>query len=273
MTDKQLPVIGAAIRLAQLEKYIDWLAADQRDLEIQDPCYPHYLDNDWKAEAEAGRALLTAHNYSGRIGIHAAYDGLDLFTQDRKLHAVIEERYLQSLAFGEVLGATHMVIHSPFVTFGSGMVNYTPYSHRKPVIDIVHKILENVLPVAERMKCVLVIECILDKSPLPLVDLVRSFNSEYVRLSIDTGHAFVMAQDGGTLPHQWVVEAGELLGHIHVQDVDGHADRHWPVGIGNINWPAFFHALSGLNHQPRMVLEVEAVTQSYEWLVAHKLAR
>jgi len=275
-TERALPTIGAALRLAELEDFMDWLVADQRDLEIQDPCYPDVLDMEWQPMAEEGRARLEKAGYKGRLGIHAAFDGLELFTFDKKLREVIRMRYRQSLEFGAVLGATHMVIHSPFVAFGSGWANYSPSSHRQAVIDNARAVLNDILPSAEEQKCVLVIECIMDKNPLPLIELVRSFKSDYVRLSIDTGHAYLMECNGGAPPHQWVLEAGDLLGHVHLQDLDGHSDRHWAIGDGNINWPAFFRALRQFNNQPRLVLELvdsRDVWPSMAWLSERKLAR
>jgi sugar phosphate isomerase/epimerase len=269
----ELPVVGAAMRLASLPQHIDWLVADQRDLEINDPGYYAYLDGDWQAEARAGRALLTERGYSGRLGIHAAYEGLDLFTRDRKVQRVIQERYLESLAFGAELGATHMVIHSPFVSFGNAFAAYTPASRRQPVIDTVQHILSAVLPTAEQMGCTLVIECILDKHPQPLIDLVASFDSPLVRVSIDVGHAFIMHQDGGASPDEWIANAGELLGHLHLQDNNGHADYHWAVGDGEINWRAVFWALRHNPAQPRLILEVAEVMRSFEYLRGLGLVR
>jgi sugar phosphate isomerase/epimerase len=54
-----------------------------------------------------------------------------------------------------------------------------------------------------------------------------------------------------------VREAGAALGHLHLQDVDGHLDHHWPPGMGNVNWSALFEALSELDHLPRLVLELK----------------
>jgi sugar phosphate isomerase/epimerase len=272
-----LPTIGAAIGLRDLAQHLPWLAADARDLEIQDACYPHVLDGEWQPAAEAGRAQLDAAGFSGRLGIHGAYDGLEMLVQDRLIHEVIRTRLRQSLAFAQVLGATHMVIHSPFIAFGHALVNYMPRQQRQALIANVHHILEPILPIAEAQACTIVIECILDKNPAPLIDLVASFDSPLVRLSLDTGHAFIMHQDGGAPPQQWVAEAGELLAHVHVHDVDGLADRHWAVGDGAIDWPAFFRALAGLNHAPRLVLEMadsaRDVARSAAWLAAHGLAR
>jgi hypothetical protein len=44
MADTTLPVLGAAMPIAQIEEYREWLIADQRDLEIQDACLPDTLD-------------------------------------------------------------------------------------------------------------------------------------------------------------------------------------------------------------------------------------
>lgn len=96
------------------------------------------VDHDWHAQAEAGRKLLTDHGYRGRLGIHAAFDALDLGAEDKLIRKVVETRYLQSLEFGAIVGATHMVIHSPFVAFGSALVNFTPKSNRQRMIDAAH---------------------------------------------------------------------------------------------------------------------------------------
>ncbi len=270
------PLIGAAMRLPELPQFVDWLAADQRDLEIQDPGDPDYLDSDWRPHAEAGRALLDRAGYTGRLGIHATYEGMELFVRDRLVRAAIVTRFKQSLEFGAALGATHMVIHSPFVSFGSGFGNYSPQPFRAPIMQSAHAILDQVLPTAEKMGCTLVIEGILDKNPHPVLDLVRSFNSPYVRASVDTGHAYLMEMNGGASPQQWIVDAWDMLAHVHLQDVDGHADRHWAVGDGNLNWTAIFRALSIIPASPRLILEmadVNDIPRSMAWLTARGLGR
>ena len=97
----------------------------------------------------------------------------------------------------------------------------------------------------------------LDTSILPLLTLVRSFDSPFVQLSLDTGHALIMHHCGGPTPDQWVYEAGATVGHLHLQDVDGQLDRHWPPGMGNVKWAALFEALSTLDHLPRLLLELK----------------
>lgn len=267
-----LPVIGAALDIASLPQYVDWLVDKQRDLEIQDPCIEGVLDGDFGAAREA-RALLNRHGYSGRLGVHAAYSGLDLSCSDPLILDVISKRHQQSLAFGAELGATHMVLHSPFIWFGSPHTNYMPRSERQSIIDIAHRVLAPLMPTAETMRCAFVFEVCSDLHVAPLLDLVRSFESPYVRLSIDAGHARVMQEHGGPTPEQWVYDGADVLEHVHLQDVDGHADRHWTIGKGSINWYAFFKALRETSIHPRLILEIEDVFASAAWLAEQKLAQ
>ena len=54
----------------------------------------------------------------------------------------------------------------------------------------------------------------------------------------------------------FVRSAGTLLDHMHLQDADGYADRHWAIGEGTIRWPAIFRALASIEAKPRLVLEL-----------------
>ena len=50
--------------------------------------------------------------------------------------------------------------------------------------------------------------------------------------------------------------AGDMLTHVHLQDTDGFADRHWAPGEGNMPWAPVFRALGRLNANPRLILEL-----------------
>ncbi|MBP1465243.1 sugar phosphate isomerase/epimerase [Candidatus Chloroploca sp. M-50] len=255
MIQQTVPLIGAALQIKDLEVYRDWLLDGPRDLEIQDPIAPEVLDGDWRTAARHAREML--RGYTGRLGIHGPFLGLDLAPYDPKVRQVVIERLRQGLAFAEAVGATHMVLHSPFLCFGTPAHVFTPFARREWTIKEAHAVIEPLLPQAEALDCMLVIETIADGSVAPLLDLVRSFDTPLVRLSIDVGHVCMMQQIGGPTPDQWVREAGDLLAHVHLQDTDGHLDRHWAPGDGAINWYAFFTALQTLSHQPRLLLELE----------------
>ena len=74
----------------------------------------------------------------------------------------------------------------------------------------------------------------------------------------------------------FIAAARGRLDHVHLQDVDGHADRHWHPGEGCILWASVFAAIRACESNPRLVLEVrselERLPQTVSRLEAHGLA-
>ncbi len=256
-----------------LPTYRNWLFEHGgRDLELQDAARPEVLDGDWAPLVRQIRAVLDGYN--GRLGIHGPYDGLWMASFDPFVRNMIAERYQRALEFAAEVGASHMVIHSPFLFFGHPQMAHAISNGLRREIEFVHDTLETVLPLARNLGLALVIENIRDTNPAPLRALVQSFNSEHVRMSVDVGHAYLMQQQGGPSPDQWVLEAGNLLAHVHLQDNDGLLDRHWPPGEGHINWQVLFRALSRIESRPRLILEVrhEHLSSAIQWIVDQGIA-
>jgi sugar phosphate isomerase/epimerase len=134
-------------------------------------------------------------------------------------------------------------------------------------------------PVVQRAEAVgvtLVIENIEDVDPATRRALVESFASPAIALSIDTGHAQLARRMSGAPPVDYFVrDAGALLAHVHLQDVDGHADRHWAPGEGEIEWTAVFRALADCPSAPHLVLELARkadIPKGFAWLQGLGLA-
>lgn len=248
-------LVGAALLSFDLPKYSDWILSENRDLEIQDPCMPAILDSNWRPLADQIKSQLDG--YTGRMGIHGPFYGIKISSFDTKIQETIRGRMMQALEFIEAVQATHMVIHSPFDFFGNHFLNFAKGDRLKLEIEAVHSTLKGVVSAAADLGCTIVIENIYDKNPEMLLALVNSFESDYVKMSLDIGHAMVMHQFGGPAPDQWVAAAGNLLGHVHIQDTDGLADRHWAPGKGKINFFALFQELKNLSHTPRLILELD----------------
>jgi len=269
MQHKPLGAVGAAMRSDALPEHRDWLIAGQRDLELQDPFHPEVLDNDWSGTAARIRDSLAGHG--GRLSVHGPFVNLSIMGFDPRARELTALRLRQGLEFAAAVGADQMVIHSPYEFFGDPFIPHSPEQGLKGQLDLVGRTLGSVVPLAEEVGCTLVVENVFDLNPAPLLALVRSFDSERVRVSLDVGHAYIAHRRGGPSPDQWVREAGSLLVHLHLQDTDGCSDRHWAPGRGNINWYALFEALARLEHRPRLILEVGgdgAIRQGAEWLIA-----
>ncbi|MBN2629521.1 MAG: sugar phosphate isomerase/epimerase, partial [Rhodobacteraceae bacterium] len=78
-----------------------------------------------------------------------------------------------------------------------------------------------------------------------------------LRVSLDTGHAELAHGRYNAPPVvDFIAAAAGHLGHVHLQDADGYADRHWHPGDGRIPWRPVFDALADLQERPRLILEV-----------------
>jgi sugar phosphate isomerase/epimerase len=280
MSQPTLATLGAAMPIELIGEHRDWLLEhDGRDLEIQDGFRADVLDGDWKPVIQKARDALEGH--AGRVGIHGPFDGLLIGSWDAAVRAFVAARYLKALDFVEALTdaigrrGPHLVMHSPFLFFGHPQVAHTPATGLQDQIKWVHHTLEPVVSRASSLGCTIVIENIRDTNPQPLLALVKSFDSEFVRVSLDTGHANLMREIGGPKADQWVRDAGSWLGHVHLQDNDGMLDHHWQPGKGSINWFAVMTELRKLETRPRLILEIRntEVRPAAIWLASQGLAR
>ena len=249
-----LPVLGAALCFERIDPLLGWLRDSDRDIELQDFVEPAVLDGEWRDRVGRYGALLDGHG--GRIGIHGPFIGLDIAAGDPDVQAIVRKRLLQGLEICEALGATQMVVHSPFNAWHDH--NFAHFEWLKDrLFDACHATLAPVVSRAGEIGCELVIENIMDVDPLERVHLANSFDSDAVRVSLDTGHAHLTRHMNGAPPVDYYVKAaGTLLHHVHLQDTDGHADRHWFPGDGTVPWPAVFEALAGHTANPRLIIEV-----------------
>jgi len=280
-----LPVVGAALPISALLEHREWLLEHGgRDLEIQDAYRSEVIDGDYKPLLEQARNALEGH--AGRVGIHGPYDGLYIASWDPPVREFVASRYLKALDFLEALcetlgsSAPHMVIHSPFLFFGHAQVAHTPATGLDKQMGWAQQTLEKVLHRAQGLGCTLVLENIFDRNPQPLKALVESFDSPFVRISLDAGHANLMRESGAPPAEQWALEAAALLGHVHLQDNDGFYDRHWPPGQGSTRWWALMQAIAALKTEhptlnPRLLLEVRSdeIKSAANWMAAQGLVR
>jgi sugar phosphate isomerase/epimerase len=268
-----LPVVGVAMPSFRVAEYCGWIVESQRDLEIQDAAFVEMLDTDWHGGVRELRAML--HGYTGRLGIHGPFIGMTLANFDPKIRAVVIDRLKQALDYCAELGGSHIVLHSPLEFLGTP---FHPFEERS-LIDfrqIIHATLDPVVEYATERQITIVIETIFDRDPALLARLVREFDSEHVRMSVDTGHAYINYKLGAPPVDYFIREAGTLLGHVHLQDTDGYADRHWLPGEGEMKWRAVFDAIQQTGANPRLIIEIadhSRIVEAATWFADHGLAR
>lgn len=253
------PVIGAALTIETLARLRNWVFDSARDLELQDFYAPGVLDGDWRPMAERYAEMLRGHQ--GRTGIHGPFLNLPLDAMDALIVDVLRRRLTQGLEVCAAVGGDLMVIHSPYTTWDAHNLGGGPGGRE----DKIARVLENLSPVVKRAEdqgVTLAIENIEDVDPRDRLTLAEAFDSPAVRLSVDTGHALYAHGRTGAPPVDYFIRmAGAALAHVHLQDADGYADRHWRLGEGVAPWPAIFRALADLPAMPRLLVEMADETQ------------
>jgi len=270
---KAIPTLGAAVVIGDLERLHNWVMEAGRDLELQEFCYAEILNADWKPLADRYKPLLDGHR--GKVGIHGPFWGFDISTRDPDIQKIIQKRMMQGLDVCEYLGATNMVIHSPYTTWD--YYNLEHFNDNDAIVRRCHKTLGAAVKRAEEIGVEIVLENVEDKDPHIRVALAKSFDSKAIRVSIDTGHAYYAHGATGGPPIDYFVKAaGKMLAHVHLQDADGYADRHWAPGEGSIIWKPVFDALAKYCDAPRLILELNDKTKlvpATEYLSGLGLAR
>lgn len=271
---KELPVLGAALSLDMLAHHHDWVMESQRDLELQSFCWPNTAEADLAPMILRAKELLSGH--SGKRGLHGPFMSFNIDCADPEITAVIRRRMLRTLDICAELSADQMVIHSPYGLWNEAD-RATDAASAYIQVERVRYVLMPVIKRAEELGVELVIENVEDIDPHARVALAAALKSPKVRVSLDTGHAQMMHCRCGAPPvDAFVQAAGGALGHVHLQDVDGFADRHWHPGEGGIAWRAVFAALGRLPKMPRLILEVNderGIRAGAEYLAGLGLAR
>lgn len=253
-----LPIIGAQLSVLDLDRHRDWLFEKNRDLELPEFCMADILKS---PQVFIDMAKDKLKGWEGRLGIHGPFSGFELDVKDRDIRAVVQKRLDQGLDVCAALDARQMVIHSPYNHWDHGNLDNNARSRgamRSAILDTLTPALQR----AEELGVVMVLENIQDIDPKARAEVVAEADSPALRLSVDVGHAHWAHVICGAPPaDRFLSDAGEMLGHIHFQDSDGYADRHWPLGRGNIQWYAMFEALKEIGSEPHLIVEINDFDQ------------
>lgn len=114
-------------------------------------------------ENEAKKIVdLALDGYTGRMGVHGPFLGLTIMSKDPKMQALVIERFQQSLDLSAALGATHMVVHSPFTFFGSPFHPHSAGHGLTEQIAETRNTFDPIVATAKKIGCTLVLENIYD---------------------------------------------------------------------------------------------------------------
>ncbi len=175
-------------------------------------------------------------------------------TQERATWMSYAETALHACA---VLGSPYLVMHPVMPD------DYFNRRNSESVEQINREFFGKLLEMAASVQVTVALENMpfnseLLATPRETVDFVRSFNSPWFKVCLDTGHSLVRQIE----PADAVREIGtQWLATLHVHDNNGVSDQHENPYRGKINWKAFTTALHEINYNGVMSLETDIIGQ------------
>ncbi|MGN0959534.1 MAG: TIM barrel protein, partial [Coriobacteriales bacterium] len=168
----------------------------------------------------------------------------------------------QSLAIANRLGVRGVVFHSDI--YGGMRLSIPP----EVWLDSAEGLFRQLC--AENRDLSIYLENTIEQEPDQLVALAqRMADVPNFALALDYAHASLSATDG----ERWLREMGPFVRHVHLNDNDLYADRHWPVGEGSIDYPRFAALAERYIPGVPMLMEVRTLEDARESLEAMEALR
>jgi len=195
--------------------------------------------------------------------IHGPFHDLNPGSKDARIRHITRDRYWQTLDVAALLEAKNVVFHT-------GYIPEIYDRSRTQWIETALEVWQKVLRLAKDYNLQLSIENTIEHDFDVHVALLDALNTDHLGICFDIGHANCYCKgdirdiiDG--LPRR-IVE-------IHISDNDGHLDRHWVVGQGNVPFHEFFEALKMRNIEPLITFEAHSlkdIQSTIKYIEAHQ---
>ncbi|MBP5638850.1 MAG: sugar phosphate isomerase/epimerase [Victivallales bacterium] len=253
-----------------IEDYMGW---GKNQFTLSSDLMQELIDHEERVKAVKG--IYEKHGATCRCAHSTWGEGNELslpFDGDRKRMLRLAERQLELAA---TFGADTCAFHAE--TWSNDSLRpHTAEQWRSYINDS----LEKLLPIAERYNVIIALENIWSQMAMPeeLCGFVERFNSSYLGLCFDIGHANVLAASGtrscswmpwackdfGTIP--WDDDVlDKMLPHIvtaHLHDNATDTDSHDIPGHGNIDWET---NMTKLMKAPRLRSLQHEIAQSFHY--------
>lgn len=205
---------------------------------------------------------------SGGIIIHQAHGPWRWPARDATYKEREErfEKMVRSIEGTAILGCKNMVIH-PILPFGGDDIR-----HEQESYEINIEFMERLANVGKKSGVTICFEnmpmpCLSLGSVEAVLNFVKTINSEFFKVCLDTGHCTMF----GISPGDAVRLVGkEYLHALHIHDNDGRNDRHWAPFDGVIDWGDFAKALAEIRYEGVISLEVKMPANLPEKLLEYE---
>lgn len=187
--------------------------------------------------------------------LHGAFLDVTVHSDDPAIYEISKQRVYESMDIAMELGVQAVIFHT----------NYIANFRLKPYQD--QWIERNELfwraTLEKYPELQIYMENMFDESPDLLQRLaIRMADEKRFGVCLDFAHAYL----SGTKLDDWVDKLGKYIKHIHINDCDGVADLHFPIGKGVIPWDKYGSYLEKLPKDISVLIEVRCLADLEESL-------
>lgn len=213
-------------KLEELDKSLAIAQDYGLGFEYNDFFVPDVMDN--KALCDELISRYKGHELPDCCTMHGAFFDVLVFSEDRRIREISEQRIRESLELARKIGAKGVVFHTnhtPLLTADFYIKNWQSKNEA---------FWRKILP--EYPDLDIYMENMFDDSPDMLLALAESL-SEFSNFGVclDYAHAVIYGSD----INDWVKKLSSYVKHMHINDNDLRNDLHLAVGDGKIDWRHF----------------------------------
>lgn len=187
--------------------------------------------------------------------LHGDFFDVIIFSVDRSIAEISEERIWQSMAAAEKMNIKRVVFHSninSFLAKGYYLDNWITKNEN------FFRLVCSKYPHIE-----VLMENMFDAQPGPLATLARRMEDvSNFNICFDYAHAFISQ----TPVEEWVRELSTYIKHVHINDNDGKEDLHLPLGKGIIDFDKFFELQERYFPTASVLIEISGIDNQIESL-------
>ena len=184
--------------------------------------------------------------------LHAPYNELFPCAIDRKARELADFRYRQAIGLAQRYGAKKVVIHGGY----NGQMYF-------PVWYVEQSVLFWKAFLKDDPEVEIVLENVLEREPVWLLDIIRGVDDPRLRMCLDIGHVNAYSH----IPvMDWLDACAPFISHFHIHNNDGTRDQHSALCDGSIPVKEFLLRAEALCPDATFTFELMRAKPSVEWL-------
>lgn len=206
---------------------------------------------------EAIRGVVAASR--AHLSVHLPTTDCNPLSRNRRVRQGALESQKAGIAWAGALGAELAVLHLGSTAVRTQTPSGPASTYFGGAWDLARSVLRELAHCAEEAGLALTVENLIGAGDVPthpdhLLDLLDDPGTAGVGVTVDLSHALL----AGWEPADYLRRVAPRVRHVHANDTDGQADRHWPLGEGRLAWRQAVAALREIGFPGTLLLEVDA---------------